>query len=279
MAKFIESEYDRQQQEAEAKAQAEEQQRIQAEAEAERIAQAQLEAEAADDVLQPVEAPLPVTVTPDGTEQLALAASLSNVTGSLLAESREVEKLLAEVAELKATVIALVELLNEKGEDKAQAQRMLQNFQTLLNGQMDTSSTNNNGTQAAVRNLETEARAYREIIKEGVEDAAEVKKVRSGIFDYINSKFSEYVEAFVAPMVYAFMNTALRVIGIDRNQALMALNDMQLNNEPVLTKGEFNLLMATTNVNDVAVETDEAITKAATPDKPDFDEQVAKNKS
>ena len=157
---------------------------------------------------------------------------------------------------------------------------MLQNFQTLLNGQMETSSTIINGTQAAVRNINEEAEAYRAIMREGVEDAAEVKKVRSGIFDYINSKFSEYVEAFVAPMIYAFMNTALRVIGIDRNQALMALNDMQLNNEPVLTKGEFNMLMATyQRVNDVAVETDEAITKAATPDKPDFDEQVAKNKS
>ena len=54
MAKFIESEYDRQQQEEEAKAQAEEQQRIQAEAEAERIAQAELESEAQDDIPQPV---------------------------------------------------------------------------------------------------------------------------------------------------------------------------------------------------------------------------------
>ena len=93
-AKYIEQEHDKQQAEAEAKA---ERERIEAEEqEAARIrsAEAELEAEAADDIPEPVDEPMPVAIT-DGTEQLQLAASLSNVTGSLLTQSREVEQLQA----------------------------------------------------------------------------------------------------------------------------------------------------------------------------------------
>ena len=141
---------------------------------------------------------------------------------------------------------------------------MFRNWREITNSQIAETSQLVNHTQSAVRNLNDEASAYRVIVQEGARDAREIKEIKTGIWDVLNSKFSEFVASFVEPMLFAFMSNVLSVIGVDRGQALQAMNNLEIGQKPILTRSEFKHLMGLySRVNDVVVDADVRTTKAA----------------
>ena len=113
-------------------------------------AEAELEDES-NDAPEPVDEPMPVAIS-DGTDQLALAASLSNVTGSLLTQSREVEQLQAHRCWISRPPLkCLIDLLAAAGIEKSEALKLVKSNQQMMNGLIEDTSLQIRAMQSAVK--------------------------------------------------------------------------------------------------------------------------------
>jgi hypothetical protein len=222
-AKYIEQEYDKQQAEAEAKAERERIQAEEQEAERVRAAEAELEIEAQDDIPEPTNSPAPVAIT-DGTDQLALAASLSNVTGSLLTQSREVEQLQAQVVDLKATVEGLLDQLAVAGIEKSEALKLVKSNQTMMNALIQDTSLQINGMQSALNDAEARAQALRVVLDEYGETVEKAAKINESAIAQATNAANETIDERYDEFL-AFLSFALKAMGLspaDLNQQMNA---------------------------------------------------------
>ena len=234
-AKFIEQEYDKQQAEAAAKA---EQERQAAEAEAQRLA-AEVEAEAMADVPDPMDVPAPIAAAESSQEQLALAASLSNVTGSLLTQSREVEQLQAQVTEQQQTIEQLIEQLNTAGIEKAEALKLVKNNQLMMNQLVADTSLQIQALQGALNDADTRLGAYKVVMQDHVDTVEKAERINDEAKDIAREVAEEEAEQ-QSDMTFAAINATLRASGVTRSQFLQILNSGYTQGEQavIATKAE-----------------------------------------
>ena len=235
-AKFIEQEYDKQQAEAAVKA---EQERQAAEAEAQRLADAEAEAEAMVDVPEPMDVPAPIAAAESSQEQLALAASLSNVTGSLLTQSREVEQLQAQVTEQQQTIEQLIGQLNTAGIEKAEALKLVKNNQLMMNQLVTDTSLQIQALQGALNEADTKLNAYLVVMQDNAETVEKASRITDDVKVIARDVAEEEAERQL-DMTFAAINATLRASGVTRSQFLQILNSGYVQGEQavIATKAE-----------------------------------------
>ena len=276
-ALYIEREHDRQQAEAAAKAAAEaEELRLAEEREAAlmqmREAAAAAEAEALDDV------PEPEAEAPQGSQELQLAASLSNVTGSLLTQSREVEQLQAQVAEQQQTIEQLIEQLNVAGIEKSEALKLVKNNQLMMNGLMESTTLQIEAMQASIRAANSEAETYRQAMLENAETVRQAARITDEVKNIAMETANEAADEQFA-MTMAAANATLRASGVTRSQFLQILNAGQVQGKEavIATQAELQLyvrLLEAFQAQEVETAEQLAVANQGMA-KQSFDEQVA----
>lgn len=214
---------------------------------------------------EPVVEPLAGAPQGDAQEQLALAASLSNVTGSLLTQAREVEALQQQVATLLATTEALMDQINAAGIAKSEALDLVKSAQTMMSGLAQSTSIQIEGMQSAIRAANDEAQVYRSTMLEHVELVDRASRITDAAVDIAKQTAQDEVDQMWDQFV-ASTNAVLVAAGVGRNQFLQILNSGMVQGEQAVIASReelatyVNLMRATSAAQD---QTDENITIGA----------------
>lgn len=186
----------------------------------------------------------PSSDTPDSDAQLALSLSLSNLMSNLLVQSQKTESLQQEVGEMMAEVAVSLEKVKNGAAEKEAALALVRQSQEFLSGvaqstgkQIGEMQQEVNKASLAVTQMKVEADANKELIR----DAANISRD----FDAVLDARVESIRQETKQQMLAFANNLFRVVGIDRNMALQALNAANVDRRNVMNQGEFDMLLST----------------------------------
>ena len=162
---------------------------------------------------------------------------------ALLIQSKEAEAKQAEVAGLIESVQALMTQLESEALSKAQAMKIVRNQQDFMNGMSKNISERVLLTQQENNELVRETQAAKAVLNEYTAKAGDAIKTIEEM-DTVNERVNVIAQDMKQSM-FAFANNLFRVMGVDRNMALQALNAANVEQRNVLNQGEFDLLVST----------------------------------